>query len=135
MASRAPLDLRVNTLKAKREKVLASTAHLETKPTPWSPIGLRIELGADARNPGIHSEVAVPLIVHDRVVGVMDLECEKVAFFTDEEETEKFIVSAVRRRASCPERPGRPAPWPAFAGGTAPRRGGSGRCRSRGRRR
>jgi 16S rRNA (cytosine967-C5)-methyltransferase len=56
MASRAPLDLRVNTLKAKCEKVLASTAHLGTKPTPWSPIGLRIELGADARNPGVHSE-------------------------------------------------------------------------------
>jgi len=56
MASRAPLDLRVNTLKAKREKVLASTAHLSTMPTPWSPVGLRIELGADARNPGIHSE-------------------------------------------------------------------------------
>jgi 16S rRNA (cytosine967-C5)-methyltransferase len=56
MASRAPLDLRVNTLKAKREKVLASLAHLGAKPTPWSPIGLRIELGADARNPGIHAE-------------------------------------------------------------------------------
>jgi len=56
MASRAPLDLRVNTLKAKREKVLASTAHLRTMPTPWSPIGLRIDLAADARNPGIHSE-------------------------------------------------------------------------------
>src|SRR5712672_3089156 len=56
MASRAPLDLRVNTLKAKREKVLGSTAHLGTTPTPWSPIGLRIELGADARNPGIHAE-------------------------------------------------------------------------------
>jgi 16S rRNA (cytosine967-C5)-methyltransferase len=56
MASRAPLDLRVNTLKAKREKVLASLAHLRAKPTPWSPIGLRIELGADARNPGIHAE-------------------------------------------------------------------------------
>jgi 16S rRNA (cytosine967-C5)-methyltransferase len=27
-------------------------------PTPWSPIGLRIELGADARNPGIHAEEA-----------------------------------------------------------------------------
>ena len=26
------------------------------KPTPWSPLGLRIELGADARNPGIHAE-------------------------------------------------------------------------------
>src|ERR1700712_3042061 len=56
MASRAPLDLRVNTLKAKREKVLGSTAHLGAKPTPWSPLGLRIELGADARNPGIHAE-------------------------------------------------------------------------------
>jgi 16S rRNA (cytosine967-C5)-methyltransferase len=56
MASRAPLDLRVNSLKAKREKVLVSTAHLGTIATPFSPIGLRIELGADARNPGIHSE-------------------------------------------------------------------------------
>ena len=56
MASRAPLDLRVNTLKAKREKVLGSIAHLGARPTPWSPIGLRIELGADARNPGIHAE-------------------------------------------------------------------------------
>src|ERR1700724_4920603 len=56
MASRAPLDLRVNTLKAKREKILGSTAHLSTTPTPWSPIGLRIDLGADARNPGIHAE-------------------------------------------------------------------------------
>ena len=56
MASRAPLDLRVNTLKAKREKMLASLAHLGVQPTPWSPLGLRIELGADARNPGIHAE-------------------------------------------------------------------------------
>jgi 16S rRNA (cytosine967-C5)-methyltransferase len=36
--------------------VLASTAHLQTMPTPFSPMGLRIELSADARNPGIHSE-------------------------------------------------------------------------------
>ncbi|HEY2249320.1 MAG TPA: RsmB/NOP family class I SAM-dependent RNA methyltransferase [Bradyrhizobium sp.] len=56
MASRAPLDLRVNTLKAKREKVLRSLAHLNAQETPWSPLGLRIELGADARNPGIHAE-------------------------------------------------------------------------------
>jgi 16S rRNA (cytosine967-C5)-methyltransferase len=56
MASRAPLDLRVNTLKAKREKILGSLAHLGAKETPWSPIGLRIELAADARNPGIHAE-------------------------------------------------------------------------------
>jgi 16S rRNA (cytosine967-C5)-methyltransferase len=56
MASRAPLDLRVNTLKAKREKILGSLAHLGAKPTPWSPTGLRIMLSADARNPGIHAE-------------------------------------------------------------------------------
>lgn len=33
---------------------------------------------------GIRSEVAVPLIVKDRVIGVMDLESERVNFFTDE---------------------------------------------------
>src|ERR1700709_2606065 len=56
MASRAPLDLRVNTLKSSRDKVLPRLSHLGTEPTPWSPIGLRIELGADARNPGISAE-------------------------------------------------------------------------------
>src|SRR5262249_53141595 len=55
-ASRAPLDLRGIALKAKREKVLASLKHLGARETPWSPTGLRIELGADARNPGIHAE-------------------------------------------------------------------------------
>lgn len=56
MARRAPLDLRVNTLKAKREKVLGSLRHLGVTATPWSPLGLRIMLGADARNPGIQAE-------------------------------------------------------------------------------
>ena len=69
MASRAPLDLRVNTLKAKRDKILASTAHLGTMPTPWSPIGLRIDLAADARNPGIHSE-------EDFVKGLIEVQDE-----------------------------------------------------------
>jgi 16S rRNA (cytosine967-C5)-methyltransferase len=58
MASRAPLDLRVNSLKAKRDKVLAALSHLGAKPTPFSPLGLRIELSADARNPGIQAEEA-----------------------------------------------------------------------------
>jgi len=58
MASRAPLDLRVNTLKAGRDKVLASLRHLGAQLTPWSPVGLRIELSADARNVGIHAEEA-----------------------------------------------------------------------------
>ncbi|HET8546804.1 MAG TPA: GAF domain-containing protein [Bryobacteraceae bacterium] len=37
-----------------------------------------------ASHPDIRSEVAVPLIVHDRVVGVLDLESERIAYFTDE---------------------------------------------------
>jgi hypothetical protein len=44
MASRAPLDLRVNTLKASQDKVLASMKHLGARATPWSPWGLRIDL-------------------------------------------------------------------------------------------
>jgi 16S rRNA (cytosine967-C5)-methyltransferase len=56
MASRAPLDLRVNTLKTSRDKMLPRLKHLGANETPWSPLGLRIELGADARNVGIHAE-------------------------------------------------------------------------------
>src|SRR6202171_6395633 len=37
-----------------------------------------------ASHPGIRSEVAIPLILRDRVVGVMDLENDRVGFFTDE---------------------------------------------------
>ena len=37
-----------------------------------------------ASHPDLRSEVAIPLIVHDRVVGVMDLESERVAYFTDD---------------------------------------------------
>jgi 16S rRNA (cytosine967-C5)-methyltransferase len=56
MASRAPLDLRVNTLKAGQEKALTALSHLGAEATRWSPLGLRIALGADARNPGVHAE-------------------------------------------------------------------------------
>lgn len=35
-------------------------------------------------HPGIRSEVAVPLIVKDRVVGVMDLESERIGYFTED---------------------------------------------------
>jgi len=37
-----------------------------------------------ASTPGIHSEIAVPLIVQDRAVGVMDLESERMAYFTED---------------------------------------------------
>ena len=58
LASRAPLDLRVNTLKAEREEVSPKLAHLHAEPTRWSPVGLRIKLSADAKNPAIHAEPA-----------------------------------------------------------------------------
>lgn len=37
-----------------------------------------------ASHPDIRSEVAVPLIVKDRVIGVMDLESDRIGFFTDD---------------------------------------------------
>jgi 16S rRNA (cytosine967-C5)-methyltransferase len=58
LASRAPLDLRVNTLKAEREEVLPKLEHLRAEPTRWSPLGLRIKLSADSKNPAIHAEPA-----------------------------------------------------------------------------
>jgi 16S rRNA (cytosine967-C5)-methyltransferase len=58
LASRAPLDLRVNTLKATREDAAGALADLEPAPTRWSPAGLRIVLAADARSPAIHAEPA-----------------------------------------------------------------------------
>src|SRR5262249_11850488 len=37
-----------------------------------------------ASHPDIRSEVAVPLILQDRVVGVMDLESDRIGYFTDD---------------------------------------------------
>jgi 16S rRNA (cytosine967-C5)-methyltransferase len=56
LATRAPLDMRVNTLFAEREEVLPKLEHLGTEPTRWSPNGLRMRLSADAKSPAIHAE-------------------------------------------------------------------------------
>jgi 16S rRNA (cytosine967-C5)-methyltransferase len=56
LATRAPLDLRINMLKAEREDVLPKLAHLGATPTRWSPLGLRVRLSADAKSPAIHAE-------------------------------------------------------------------------------
>ncbi len=58
LAARAPLDLRVNTLKAERDKAADMLSDLNPEPTGWSPWGLRIRLAADAKSPAIHSEPA-----------------------------------------------------------------------------
>jgi 16S rRNA (cytosine967-C5)-methyltransferase len=58
LASRAPLDLRVNTLKGDRAAALEALADLSPEETRWSPHGLRIRLKADSRSPAVHAEPA-----------------------------------------------------------------------------
>jgi len=58
LASRAPLDLRVNTLKADIFKVEAQLSDLKPVEGRWSPWALRIRLSADAKSPAIHAEPA-----------------------------------------------------------------------------
>jgi 16S rRNA (cytosine967-C5)-methyltransferase len=58
LAQRAPVDLRVNSLKAARDKALSQLAHLHPQPTPFSPIGLRIAPGAEGRAPALTAERA-----------------------------------------------------------------------------
>jgi 16S rRNA (cytosine967-C5)-methyltransferase len=57
-AARAPLDLRVNTLKSNVDKVLKALAHLSPERTPRSPFGLRVPLGEDGRAPPVTAEPA-----------------------------------------------------------------------------
>ena len=58
LASRAPLDLRVNGLKAERDAAAAMVGDLTPEPARWSPWGLRIRMAADAKSPAIHAEPA-----------------------------------------------------------------------------
>ena len=59
LALRPPLDMRVNRLKSKREKVQAALAKFGATPTPWSPYGLRIApTSAEGRHPNVQVEPA-----------------------------------------------------------------------------
>jgi 16S rRNA (cytosine967-C5)-methyltransferase len=59
LAGRPPLDLRVNTLKADREKVARQLTRLGVAPTPYSPAGLRIPpAAAGRRHPNVQAEEA-----------------------------------------------------------------------------
>jgi 16S rRNA (cytosine967-C5)-methyltransferase len=58
LSRRAPVDLRVNSLKGDRDAALAALAHLHATPTPWSPVGVRIALSAEAKSPPLHAEPA-----------------------------------------------------------------------------
>jgi 16S rRNA (cytosine967-C5)-methyltransferase len=56
LSARAPLDLRVNTLKATRDKVRDALSYLEPQETRWSQAGLRIPLDAQGRHPPVTAE-------------------------------------------------------------------------------
>jgi 16S rRNA (cytosine967-C5)-methyltransferase len=57
LARRAPVDLRVNTLKADRDKVLKALRRFEPIPTPLSPFGIRVAHGrGPSRNPHLEAE-------------------------------------------------------------------------------
>lgn len=59
LAKRAPVDLRVNTLKADREKVLAALGRYGATPTPLSPVGIRIPAPeGPGRTPNVEAEAA-----------------------------------------------------------------------------
>jgi 16S rRNA (cytosine967-C5)-methyltransferase len=57
LARRAPVDLRVNTLKADRAKVLKALRRFEAEPTPLSPFGVRVAHGpGPSRSPHLEAE-------------------------------------------------------------------------------
>jgi 16S rRNA (cytosine967-C5)-methyltransferase len=59
LAARAPVDLRVNTLKTTREKVLHALRRFDAVPTPHSPLGVRIASGTGpSRSPHVEAEPA-----------------------------------------------------------------------------
>lgn len=59
MARRAPVDLRVNTLKADRGRVLKALARFSPRPTSLSPIGVRLPApSGPGRQPNVEAEIA-----------------------------------------------------------------------------
>lgn len=57
LARRAPVDLRANTLKADRDKVLKALRRLDAQPTPHAPSGIRIEQApGPVKSPHVEAE-------------------------------------------------------------------------------
>ncbi len=59
LAERAPVDLRANTLKADRQKLLKAMAKYGAAEAPLSPLGVRLPVPrADGRNPNVEADPA-----------------------------------------------------------------------------
>lgn len=59
LAARAPVDLRVNTLKADRQRVIKALARFGAAPTPYSPLGVRLPAPEGrGRQPNVEAETS-----------------------------------------------------------------------------
>jgi len=87
LAQRAPLDLRVNTLKGQRREALSLLAHLRPSPTPLSPIGIRLPQGEDGRGPSVRSEPAFL----DGLVEIQDEGSQLVSLLCDAKSGENVV--------------------------------------------
>ena len=58
LAERAPVDLRVNTLKTTATRPSPRSPISTPQPTPLSPVGLRVAVRADGRGPALAAEPA-----------------------------------------------------------------------------
>jgi 16S rRNA (cytosine967-C5)-methyltransferase len=58
LSGNAPIDIRVNTLKSLRAKLLPELVHLGAAPTPHSPNGLRFEAREGGRGPALQATEA-----------------------------------------------------------------------------
>jgi 16S rRNA (cytosine967-C5)-methyltransferase len=59
LARRAPVDLRVNALKADTDKVMKALARFEPVPTPFSPVGIRLPAPeGKGRTPNVEAETS-----------------------------------------------------------------------------
>ncbi|MGL5733357.1 MAG: RsmB/NOP family class I SAM-dependent RNA methyltransferase [Beijerinckiaceae bacterium] len=55
LCQRAPVDIRVNTLKTLRDKLRPSLMHFAPQDTPFSPVGLRFAPGEGGRGPSLQA--------------------------------------------------------------------------------
>lgn len=55
LATRAPVDIRVNSLKTLRDQIRPKLAHFNPVDTPYAPMGLRFEPGEGGRGPALQA--------------------------------------------------------------------------------
>ncbi len=70
LAKRAPIDLRVNVLKSYPEKILKTFADAYAKPTPYSPLGIRVPL------PGVERKMPLLEATAEHAKGYFEIQDE-----------------------------------------------------------